>query len=775
MTQVKAEGKDAPASPKVTSKAKGRPSVGGGGGPPSPKKLPSKQKDAAKKAPEPASPKKATKGGATAPKPEPEDGAKAGRKGKKEDAEAVEVYRWWEEQEQHPDGQHWLTLEHNGVLFPPEYVPHGRRVRYQRPDGTFMDIPMDPDEEEVATMFAVMREQTRPPSDYYVNPVFRKNFFADWLEVLNSDPDRNVRRFGSRQHPIKQLDRVNFDDIWQWHVEQKEIKKALTREQKAAQKKVREEVERPNRYCLWDGKRQPVGNFRIEPPGLFRGRGKHPLMGKLKKRVQPEDIVINIGKGTKVPDPPPGRRWKEVRHDNTVTWLANWTENVNGNGKYVMLAASSMVKGKSDHRKFEKARTLGEIVDSIRTNYRKDWKSPDVAIQQRAVALYFIDVLALRCGHEKGEDEAETFGACSLQCGHINLDKEDHVVFDFLGKDSIRYYNEVKVEPEVHALLKRFVKGKTPDSDLFDRLRPEALNSHLKELMPGLTAKVFRTYNASFTLDREIHESPIPKEASLPEKIVMFNAANTKVALLCNHQRSVTKSHQKSMAVFQDKLTYARSLLERLLATKELVQKDKKHGWEKARVEWEAAEDQQQREWLEKCGTDEEKDLYREKGAVAKKVLGSSSPKKRSKDKKKDKAKKGAKKADQKGAKKADKKAAKKEAKKSSQKAKKSSQKSKATPASDSEADSDAPLVPKAKKGAKPRIKHESDSGPDSDAPLTKSSKKTAPKASPAKMEDSDSDAPLVRKSPKAKGKGTPSPGKKDKKSAASSPKKKKK
>jgi len=34
------------------------------------------------------------KGGATAPKPEPEDGAKAGRKGKKEDAEAVEVYRW---------------------------------------------------------------------------------------------------------------------------------------------------------------------------------------------------------------------------------------------------------------------------------------------------------------------------------------------------------------------------------------------------------------------------------------------------------------------------------------------------------------------------------------------------------------------------------------------------------------------------------------------------------------------------------------------------------
>lgn len=51
----------------------------------------------------------------------------------------------------------------------------------------------------------------------------------------------SLRRFLSLvslvpQHPIKQLDRVNLDDIWQWHVEQKEIKKALTREQKAVRR-----------------------------------------------------------------------------------------------------------------------------------------------------------------------------------------------------------------------------------------------------------------------------------------------------------------------------------------------------------------------------------------------------------------------------------------------------------------------------------------------------------------------------------------------------------
>ena len=53
----------------------------------------------------------------------------------------------------------------------------------------------------------------------------------------------------------------------------------------------------------------------------------------------------------------PGK-WKEIVHDQTVTWLANWTENVNGQHKYVFLAAGSSLKGQSDMQKFEKAREL---------------------------------------------------------------------------------------------------------------------------------------------------------------------------------------------------------------------------------------------------------------------------------------------------------------------------------------------------------------------------------------------------------------------------------
>jgi DNA topoisomerase IB len=34
---------------------------------------------------------------------------------------------------------------------------------------------------------------------------------------------------------------------------------------------------------------------------------------------------------------------------------------------------------------------------------------------QMATALYFIDKLALRAGHEKDEDEADTVGCCTLK------------------------------------------------------------------------------------------------------------------------------------------------------------------------------------------------------------------------------------------------------------------------------------------------------------------------------------------------------------------------
>lgn len=63
--------------------------------------------------------------------------------------------------------------------------------------------------------------------------------------------------------------------------------------------KIKEENERILQeygFCIMDNHKERIGNFRIEPPGLFRGRGDHPKMGMLKRRIRPEDVIINCSK-----------------------------------------------------------------------------------------------------------------------------------------------------------------------------------------------------------------------------------------------------------------------------------------------------------------------------------------------------------------------------------------------------------------------------------------------------------------------------------------------
>ena len=62
------------------------------------------------------------------------------------------------------------------------------------------------------------------------------------------------------------------------------------------------------------------------------------------------------------------------------------------------------------------------------------------------------------------------------------------------------------VEKRVFRNVGRFMENKKGADDLFDRLNTSILNEYLNGLMPGLTAKVFRTYNASITLQEQLNE-----------------------------------------------------------------------------------------------------------------------------------------------------------------------------------------------------------------------------------------------------------------------------
>jgi len=84
--------------------------------------------------------------------------------------------------------------------------------------------------------------------------------------------------------------------------------------------------------------------------------------------------------------------------------------------------------------------------------------------------MYLIDVLALRAGNEKGEDEADTVGCCSLRCEHVTLQPPNILSFDFLGKDSIRYFKQVEVDAQVFKNMRIFKQNKTDDDALLDRV-----------------------------------------------------------------------------------------------------------------------------------------------------------------------------------------------------------------------------------------------------------------------------------------------------------------
>lgn len=352
---------------------------------------------------------------------------------------------------------------------------------------------------------------------------------------------------------ITKFEKCDFNDMFNYFEAKRIEKKNIPNAEKKRIKAEKDKLEEMYKICYLDGRKEVVGNFRIEPPGLFRGRGSHPKTGKLKARVMPEQVTINIGAEAEVPQPPDGHKWAEVKHDSTVSWLATWKENINGATKYVFLAANSSLKGMSDFKKFEKARQLKNHIDAIREDYRRELKDEKMVNRQRATAMYLIDVLALRAGGEKGEDEADTVGCCSLRYEHVTFKPPNIVVLDFLGKDSIRFYQEVKVDNQVYKNLKLFKRDPKREGDeLFDRLDPPSLNKHLQNYMPGLTAKVFRTYNASKTMQDQLKK--IPNRGTVNEKMVAFNAANRAVAILCNHQRTVSKSHEQSVGKIEDKI-----------------------------------------------------------------------------------------------------------------------------------------------------------------------------------------------------------------------------
>ena len=438
------------------------------------------------------------------------------------------------------NSKQWTELIHNGPIFPPLYVPHKIPIYING-----KAIKLNPLAEEYITMYSKYIG-----TDYANISKFNKNFLSDWKKTLG-----DIK--------VNSMDEVDMSDIKK-HLEKiKEEKANTTKEMKEKIKKEMDTTDEPYKYCYIDGGKMKVGNFKIEPPGIFLGRGTHPKLGKIKPRLRPEDVIINISKTAPIPKPNVPGSWGKVIHNNMVVWLATWTDTINEKNKYIFTSMDSIFKSKSDTEKFDLAKKLKSKAHSIRTTYYTDMKNDkDIIKMQHATALYFIDNLALRVGGKKDtKEKADTVGVTSLRVEHIIMFDNDIIKLDFLGKDSIRYCKKVKVDNVVYNNIKKLLENNKKKNDLlFDMISPSSLNSYLDSMMKGLTAKVWRTYNASYLFQKELDKVDEKKLTSLPkiEKInylhSIFNMANTAVAILCNHQKNVSTNLEKTLDTIDMKI-----------------------------------------------------------------------------------------------------------------------------------------------------------------------------------------------------------------------------
>ena len=420
----------------------------------------------------------------------------------------------------------WKLLEHHGVAFLPDFQPLGFKIKIRGET-----VALSKSQEEMAVAWAKKKD-----TPYIQDPVFVQNFIKDFLKLFPQElNDASVEE-------------IDFNVIYEWVDKQKNI--VLDKEDKkkraAERKKIRDELKATYGVAKVDGQSFDVANWMVEPPGIFMGRGRHPLRGKWKPRVNPADITLNLGSDAKVSK----GDWGCIVHDQDSMWLARWVDKLTGKEKYVWLSDAATLRQERDKAKYDKAIDLARQIDKVVDEIYKAMGTKDVRERKVATVCYLIYKLAMRVGDEKDPDEADTVGATTLRIEHIILNDEN-IEFDFLGKDSVRWKKVLELHDKdfiVYENMKEFVKGKKHDELIFSGITSRHVNKFFSKIVLGLSAKVFRTYlgseivkNYLSTVDSKIDGS------SEFVKIYHAKMANLQAAIECNHKKAVAKNFEQML------------------------------------------------------------------------------------------------------------------------------------------------------------------------------------------------------------------------------------
>ena len=461
----------------------------------------------------------------------------------------------------------WSTLEHRGVAFPPEYQSRGIGIiiRGER-------FILNRDQEELIYAWAKKKN-----THYIQDPIFQSNFLNDLRALL-------PEKFRS----IDFINDIDFSEAFRLVDHENAMKEAeiqriknLPKDEKRKislrKKEERERLKAIYGKAIVDGVEVEIANWLVEPPGLFMGRGQHPLRGKWKPRVRAQDVILNLGEKAPVPE----GAWKDIVHDHSSTWLATWIEKITGKRKYVWLHDSAVLRQSNDKEKYDKAKKLEKYIGKVQKQIiRIMLNSNNINQKKVATVCYLIFKLAMRVGDEKDPDEADTVGASTLRVEHIKFPEKNGkqlIEFNFLGKDSVPWQKTLEVNSQdtrgLYNNLKLFMNGKEHSSPIFDGITSSKVNIFLRSIdpknVPGLTAKVFRTYIATKIVKEELLDPKIRvnKNSSEVEKIYVMKMANLKAAITCNHKKGIDPKNpasRKALEKFEEALRNKEESIKRI-------------------------------------------------------------------------------------------------------------------------------------------------------------------------------------------------------------------
>jgi DNA topoisomerase-1 len=462
----------------------------------------------------------------------------------------------------------WKTLEHNGVAFPPNHILKGISLNINN-ERLILNI----EQEEIIYAWAKKKD-----THYIKDTLFQNNFLNDLKKVLPQ-----------KYKNIKNINEIDFSEAFkfvdnenQQKIIERERLRNLSKEEKKkwldTKKQEREKLKNFYGKARVDGVEVEVANWLVEPPGLFMGRGLHPLRGRWKPRVTPQDVILNLGEDAPVPE----GAWKSIVHDHSSTWLATWTEKLTEKRKYVWLHDSAFLRQNTDKEKYDKALRLEKFATKIQKEIiNKMIKAKDLNQRKIATVCYLILKLAMRVGDEKDKDEADTVGASTLRVEHIKFPEKDgkkYIEFNFLGKDSVPWQKAIEINsPDTKALFDNlgiFMKNKRNESDqIFDNINSAKVNSFLRKIdpanVPGLTAKVFRTYLATKIVKEALKNPPfdVNKGVSESKKIYIAKIANLKAAIACNHKKGIDPNNpasKKALERFAESINKKEEAIEKI-------------------------------------------------------------------------------------------------------------------------------------------------------------------------------------------------------------------